>query len=837
MHRQVNSYFFPSNEKLSNFCLLEIAVNPLLQILPGSSSLNIVPDFNQSAGAGSSVNAHESSNTAWKFQILKETLISQRKCAHVWSHVAERPVENLPLLVDIENVEDYFLCQFETWRGFSLDHNTSKRHNHRQSKKDVLKVIRSLSPWTSPPIDESRLSQETSLVLAFLLDAFSYRIHEFRGLGEIFDSDEYFTSWLERIIAKPARATSTIFCVRVAYRYFILECLRNSPSLLSTLHTHYNWKSSDPVKEMWKAFSGQCSSSPPDPNSIASGSDSNTHIPNDAEQEMSFSSSTPWTSSDLNISKAVCSVPISASIDRSEEKLEFAKFLEIVKNRDECGVVWSHITESPVDNPPFCGDIKRGCSSVKAASVEYFQRGFDRWRNSKFNLRNHGSMRNNHKRKKSEVLKLVGQLFPLTESGIRSSQSSLVLAILMDPPGRLIQREFGKLLKCFESHTKFITWLRGIVQNATGSKVRQQFCLRVAYSYYVLESLRLSSRLSSRLHSIYKWESEDPVKEIWNAYLGNLSSPDPHLTPSLSHNSNVSNGAKQPMSLTQLKFLFGLMAQVSSDERSEIPLETWEKIFALQPQPWETGNSEHPMGNLNFLWQKFYQHLRNAGHPVIGLKEMWQSFCGFLGVSRYCSSNAASILHQTNFPLPVSKAYVKFLWDSALPMLAETRDRWESPEWLLVLSVFSVYLQEENDDWMPLKILELEILRNSTILERIFFRYFLLAYVWNHGICDEIDGSWINALRRKLSLPDTVEETEKRGLAKGIQLEEIYRKIHEVLIEWGADYNKERLWDGLWDLVSSEINAVLLKSTESLEGNIPMQEEPLDLTTQTAFGH
>eukprot|EP01054_Gregarina_sp_Poly1_P004581 Gregarina_sp_Poly_1__4580@NODE_2455_length_2118_cov_11_085324_g1510_i1_p1_GENE_NODE_2455_length_2118_cov_11_085324_g1510_i1NODE_2455_length_2118_cov_11_085324_g1510_i1_p1_ORF_typecomplete_len374_score55_82_NODE_2455_length_2118_cov_11_085324_g1510_i17261847 len=292
---------------------------------------------------------------------------------------------------------------------------------------------------------------------------------------------------------------------------------------------------------------------------------------------------------------------------------QFSIFFGRLKNQKECAPVWNYIAKSLVENLPFPEN------STTEEIADHFRSGFESWR--MFPTIHHTSAQNSHQPNKVQIVKLICLLSPLTEKLTMSNGSSLVLALLMETVSCRVTYcpRMNKIRAIFKDHEKFTSWLDDVVQRTTS--MNNKFCLRVAYRYYILERLRLSSRLLSTVRNICGLDSENPVKEIWNAYMGvctSISDPDPMASGSGSW--DTPNDAEQSLSLIHFKFLFALMIRVSSNERSAINSDTWENIVFLNRLPLDiiTVESED--------W-------------VDGLKSSWQKYCEYLGIWHYFQSS------------------------------------------------------------------------------------------------------------------------------------------------------------------------------------------------------
>eukprot|EP01054_Gregarina_sp_Poly1_P004851 Gregarina_sp_Poly_1__4850@NODE_2582_length_1949_cov_4_419235_g1639_i0_p1_GENE_NODE_2582_length_1949_cov_4_419235_g1639_i0NODE_2582_length_1949_cov_4_419235_g1639_i0_p1_ORF_typecomplete_len221_score15_76_NODE_2582_length_1949_cov_4_419235_g1639_i04401102 len=164
-----------------------------------------------------------------------------------------------------------------------------------------------------------------------------------------------------------------------------------------------------------------------------------------------------------------------------------------------------------------------------------------------------------------------------------------------------------------------------------------------------------------------QWESQDPVKEVWTAYLEMI--PD---------SSFVASHSRQ-LPLAHLKFLFALMIQVSPDERKTVSLNTWEEIAFMDPISFDTGDTDN---------RDWMEHLQYS----------WHKYCKYLGVSQLFEPDIHVHPQETRCSGLDTNAYEEFLQESAWAMLAETNNGWESPEW------------------------------RKTIFHRVLFRYLVLAY-------------------------------------------------------------------------------------------------------------
>eukprot|EP01054_Gregarina_sp_Poly1_P004915 Gregarina_sp_Poly_1__4914@NODE_2606_length_1926_cov_26_935449_g1651_i0_p1_GENE_NODE_2606_length_1926_cov_26_935449_g1651_i0NODE_2606_length_1926_cov_26_935449_g1651_i0_p1_ORF_typecomplete_len610_score76_76AAA_lid_7/PF17867_1/0_42_NODE_2606_length_1926_cov_26_935449_g1651_i0101839 len=224
MHRQVNAGFFPSNQKLSSFCSLETVLNPLLQILDGR------------------VNWHESAEPH-KFAILFGTLMNQGWCARMWNCIEANPVQNysVPEKITKEIFRSYLRSNFKRWCSFPL----VEHGDHTYKRVETLDSIDKLCQFTEG------LSDESSLTLAFLIEMVGTRrnLRPVFRLCSILQRHESFAKWLKGMVQED------VFCVRMAFRYYILEVLRTSSAdFLSTLRRICGWESENPVKEIWEAY-------------------------------------------------------------------------------------------------------------------------------------------------------------------------------------------------------------------------------------------------------------------------------------------------------------------------------------------------------------------------------------------------------------------------------------------------------------------------------------------------------------------------------------------------------------------------------------------------------
>eukprot|EP01054_Gregarina_sp_Poly1_P003811 Gregarina_sp_Poly_1__3810@NODE_2133_length_2627_cov_4_702734_g1373_i0_p1_GENE_NODE_2133_length_2627_cov_4_702734_g1373_i0NODE_2133_length_2627_cov_4_702734_g1373_i0_p1_ORF_typecomplete_len594_score67_77_NODE_2133_length_2627_cov_4_702734_g1373_i02691783 len=480
-----------------------------------------------------------------------------------------------------------------------------------------------------------------------------------------------------------------------------------------------------------------------------------------------------------------------AILTENSSKAKFLKLFETLKSQKECVFAWNLIKESPVKDVPISEEI------TDEILLEHFLEEFTNWRN--FPLLDH-----NHSSPKCEALKLIEELSPFSENRTLSNESSLVLAFLMEKPDLILDPKNGGLvargLLIFQKNKGFTTWLRKIVQNEPQiyrNRFSRSFCVRVAFRYYILERLRLSPTLLSTIRNIQGWECADPVKEIWNLYLDKYLPSPSTLDPmtSLGHNSDISKNSTPSLSLSHLKFLFTLLAQ---EPGCRIPPDSWALLWLAPP-------------NIDNCNRKF------------SVDELWQNFCEYLGISQYLSrttNNETSSNQQQT-----SLSHETFLLDSASAMFAEARGgwvsgvkagwepmewlsgnlgRWESTEWLLLLSVYSIFCENKDPVWSSLKSLESTILTHNTIVERVFFRYFLLIY----GRNNKIEWDWIETVLEKLCEFRYVKEdfTQLKVLTIE-QFEEFYLKINQCLNELAKsdrDFQKRSKmdWDDLWLSVS-----------------------------------
>eukprot|EP01054_Gregarina_sp_Poly1_P002054 Gregarina_sp_Poly_1__2053@NODE_153_length_12491_cov_49_511993_g135_i0_p2_GENE_NODE_153_length_12491_cov_49_511993_g135_i0NODE_153_length_12491_cov_49_511993_g135_i0_p2_ORF_typecomplete_len636_score67_72_NODE_153_length_12491_cov_49_511993_g135_i0994311850 len=593
------------------------------------------------------------------------------------------------------------------------------------------------------------LSNGVSLVLAFLMDSFLYEVNRCPNITEpcvFFKKHEDFVNWLENIV----RSNSDIrekFCLRVAFRYYILESLTRFP----TIRKVCGWESENPVQKIWKAYLevriGVAQMLEKLLSSIripwnSANPDSSPNKPSNIDMEIGSSSKsnldhTPSSSDFSDLSNNAGAAFINKSDDFRSFK--FSLFFDKLRSQSGCASMWKRIADAPLTLSEESEDLPQ--TVTQENFMRLLRSKFDRWRGSGCYV----SI--NHSHQKREVSELINHLCQLTpwklgKQGTLSCGSSLVLAFLMDPlfyegsNNDPETKRFSTFKNAIFKDRHFIKSLDDIVGSEL--KIKHVFCLRVAYRYYILESLRRSSELLSKIRKIYKWESDNPMKEMWKAYL------EKYVPWGLSQTHWNFLGVL----MTQV-FLNGVTTQGTLHDRETLE-KIWRKILLLGPMPLDTGASEVSVNEL---------------------KTLWQHFCGYLGIFHYCSSDTFSNKHsqsdthnqsdtymeqqETRFPYPVSDVswasqgsnVYKRLLHSALAMLAEARGRWDSMEWLLILSVFSIYYENEDEVWQSLKALESEILVRNTICERVIFRYFLMAYGRSNGIST---GTWVDILRSEL---------------------------------------------------------------------------------------
>eukprot|EP01054_Gregarina_sp_Poly1_P007665 Gregarina_sp_Poly_1__7664@NODE_430_length_8539_cov_26_113314_g351_i0_p1_GENE_NODE_430_length_8539_cov_26_113314_g351_i0NODE_430_length_8539_cov_26_113314_g351_i0_p1_ORF_typecomplete_len935_score131_25TEA/PF01285_18/1TEA/PF01285_18/1_3e03_NODE_430_length_8539_cov_26_113314_g351_i021954999 len=167
-----------------------------------------------------------------------------------WNHIIHTPVR----VSNLENFQDasfnrirYILHRdYDRWRGYLPSNVATENQSVAIQMLDLMQVLdRHLKNNVQSP------GPSLSLLLAVLAEMATHRKSFSTSVLEkfavVFANHPNFTSWLNSVPASSNQSLSD----RIAYRYYILECLRNFPELSRLISTECGWESPEPVREIW----------------------------------------------------------------------------------------------------------------------------------------------------------------------------------------------------------------------------------------------------------------------------------------------------------------------------------------------------------------------------------------------------------------------------------------------------------------------------------------------------------------------------------------------------------------------------------------------------------
>eukprot|EP01054_Gregarina_sp_Poly1_P003138 Gregarina_sp_Poly_1__3137@NODE_1888_length_3132_cov_20_212398_g1225_i0_p1_GENE_NODE_1888_length_3132_cov_20_212398_g1225_i0NODE_1888_length_3132_cov_20_212398_g1225_i0_p1_ORF_typecomplete_len967_score131_89FANCI_HD1/PF14679_6/0_68FANCI_HD1/PF14679_6/1_7e02_NODE_1888_length_3132_cov_20_212398_g1225_i0932993 len=698
------------------------------------------------------------------FRFLDGITISELH-SKIWQSIARLPIP-VPDASHFrgaksDRIKSLLKRAYDLWRPSITQPRNMPRSKTKQIRRErLLKFVDILAPATKNDIH----SPCTSLFLAVAADSdLNPRFPRF------FRGHTQFISWLNDMKGR----SQYLLPARIAYRYFVLESLRLSPELSRSISNECGWESLQPVDDIREACLKIWFPSQPDSPS----------------------------------QRVLTARPNVA--DGMEEPLDFSifgkNFLEFVGRPDigEDSLTWKHIIDTSVPFPKLTGLLDADSLQIR----QILHSGYDEWRGT--NLPRRTSVVAESQILEDQILDLIRLLAPHSKRTLQSRRSSLLLAILAETAHFQTSFQTSALEKfsgVFANHLIFSDWLNSVPPSSESSLLD-----RIAYRYYVLENLRLCPELSKLISDKCGWKSFRPVDEIWAIFLNRWFCPSSSISNALTTHdaSMVDHGQPtdfdrpincdrptdfdRPINLTRLKFLLALMMQVDPVRQRETTLKAWEKVLFDDPIFISVD------GNMGDLW-----NLR-------------QNFCLNLGISDCCRSGLELNTKIRTVRDCQNQVDNEFLWRTSMAMLAETSLQWQSPEWLLVLSIDSICRTTPNyqlrfqshcavndliSEW--LKNAESRILTESkTILERVLFRYFALLCLRRNAILQNTSPTLLCDLWESCKM-ESILQTWSHNYGNQISItRRKFREMRQKFNSRQSDENPSQQCKSFWNIMCS----------------------------------
>eukprot|EP01054_Gregarina_sp_Poly1_P003159 Gregarina_sp_Poly_1__3158@NODE_1896_length_3125_cov_46_009810_g1228_i0_p1_GENE_NODE_1896_length_3125_cov_46_009810_g1228_i0NODE_1896_length_3125_cov_46_009810_g1228_i0_p1_ORF_typecomplete_len933_score141_07DUF4421/PF14391_6/1_2e02DUF4421/PF14391_6/0_17_NODE_1896_length_3125_cov_46_009810_g1228_i01942992 len=632
-------------------------------------------------------------------------------CAKVWNGIKGDSVRSLPLYEGAtvqDNLADIYFG-FNLWRKFVVE-------RHSEDKSHYAEVFK-LVPHLIPLMKSNSLSNGSSLVIALLSETISGRFSahpEIQLWASLLRPYSYFTSWLNEKYQNVS--AKNMSCTRIAFRYYYLERLRQSPTLRRMISKHYEWESQNPEKDIWDTFRKKLDT-----------------------LSLRFT--------DIGIFNNMEFSHKASSLRTSLARLKFLYALMARLNPDESnGVSQDTWIKILVLDPIFLG-----AANIEGGnSVEWEQGLRHSWQAYCEHLgipagsqqdapqtsqKSNGN--NNNEEPDNLLLEAVFGVLAEANSGWKSSEWLLVLSVLSicrwkDPKWTELENLESKILanKSVLGRVLFryfvLEYARKNDIPSLGSDCQLRFwescemkkvcerhpireielgCTQRTLTLRQFE--RIQEKMRRSLHT-YRFGESGSLMGTWvwvEKFIGTiLASPNTQLYNS--HSSDASDNLD--VSSTRLKFVFALMGYLNLEERTAITPDTWKKIMLMNSTSLDVANAGIES---SMELEKYFEQL-------------WKEFCVYLGISSCCPSDTPPGTQQTS--IPSQRPNNNFLLKAAFEMLVEASKSWEpreanngreSPEWLLVLSVLSIY-DWDDPTWKVLDHFEAKIFTRKTILER-----------------------------------------------------------------------------------------------------------------------
>eukprot|EP01054_Gregarina_sp_Poly1_P003344 Gregarina_sp_Poly_1__3343@NODE_1963_length_2989_cov_7_699521_g1264_i0_p1_GENE_NODE_1963_length_2989_cov_7_699521_g1264_i0NODE_1963_length_2989_cov_7_699521_g1264_i0_p1_ORF_typecomplete_len586_score78_18_NODE_1963_length_2989_cov_7_699521_g1264_i08732630 len=403
--------------------------------------------------------------------------------------------------------------------------------------EDYVKAIKYM---ISAPIISRLAPEESSLLLALLAETFYQKNFQTLGVREfvsIFNKQQIFMYWLQSSFLEYFSS----FSCRVAFLFYVFESLRLDPRFLDPIlylrvwdPELREWRPSNPAAQLWSDLLEW--------NSRRVDSNSNSHLesqkpvaelrPDLLESQKPVAELRPDLL-DSRMEKLESQKPV-AQISRPHLELtgrsvgdKFLDFVKNIENNFEGGEsdiknhlkLWQCIMTRPIDTSAlFFKAVRSGGTKSPDEIKRRLHSAFKHWHSYLIPRKNTAFCTEQHMLESIKIL--------TTEAHSYSSCSSLVLSMLAE----ITTKELAYL---FENHITFANWLNEV---AGGSK--RSLSGRIAYRYYVLETLRQLPALSKFISVNRGWESFYPAQEIWEAFLNSNNFTNTQLLTSTAVNTH-----------------------------------------------------------------------------------------------------------------------------------------------------------------------------------------------------------------------------------------------------------------------------------------------------------